>query len=214
MPNPEDEENFQGGAAEDRPLTLAQAILAPVDSLLKAQVHATRSFLNLLLQLGTRHQPVGEDGKPNEKTNDLPYEMKFEIGQDTADGRKNVEIRIPTLALVPLKPLTISRARFKFALSIKSVEKFRQISTERGQVAKTDGNGYDDYSRPWNLVRNPVSLVGTVAPRKPNEGSVEQSAIIDIEVEVDTAPIPEPLDKLLATLGNGAISPTVKPAVD
>ena len=42
-------------------ISLSQAILAPLDALFKAQVHAARSFLNLLLQIGYPHGELDKD---------------------------------------------------------------------------------------------------------------------------------------------------------
>src|SRR4051812_22916894 len=43
--------------AAETVLSLSQALLAPLDAILKAQLHASRSFLNFLLQIGYPHQP-------------------------------------------------------------------------------------------------------------------------------------------------------------
>lgn len=40
------------GPAEINPVSLSQALLAPLDAIFKAQIHAARSFINFLLQLG------------------------------------------------------------------------------------------------------------------------------------------------------------------
>ncbi|GEM_PF-757741 len=49
--SPGENETIVKPAAVD-PIHLSQALLAPLDSIFKAQLHAARSFLNLLLQLG------------------------------------------------------------------------------------------------------------------------------------------------------------------
>ena len=56
--------NFKEGDAASSPITLSQTILAPLDAVFQAQAHAARSFLNLVLQLGYPHRPVGDDGQP------------------------------------------------------------------------------------------------------------------------------------------------------
>jgi hypothetical protein len=49
--------SFTEAPAAQTVLSLSQALLAPLDALLKVQVHAARSFLNFLLQMGYPHKP-------------------------------------------------------------------------------------------------------------------------------------------------------------
>src|SRR3569833_22533 len=49
-------QDFEEGPAAQAMVSLSQALLAPLDSIFKAQIHAARSFLNLLLQLGYGHR--------------------------------------------------------------------------------------------------------------------------------------------------------------
>lgn len=47
--------------APDTSLSLSEALLAPLNSIFEAQVHASRSFLNFFLQMGFRHKYTPED---------------------------------------------------------------------------------------------------------------------------------------------------------
>lgn len=58
------------GPAADAVISSSQAILAPLDVIAKPQVHAARSFLNFVVQIGYPHVPVGHDGKPLTGPND------------------------------------------------------------------------------------------------------------------------------------------------
>src|SRR3569833_3922135 len=58
-------QDFEEGPAAQAMVSLSQALLAPLDSIFKAQIHAARSFLNLLLQLGYGHRPVNREGMAN-----------------------------------------------------------------------------------------------------------------------------------------------------
>src|SRR5690606_12458636 len=44
-------------------VTLSEAFLAPLESIFKAQVHAARSFLSFILQMGFRHKYSEDDIK-------------------------------------------------------------------------------------------------------------------------------------------------------
>ena len=110
----------QAVPAEDRPVSLSQAILAPLDAIFKAQVHAARSFLNLLLQIGYPHQPVDENGDPIDASpqDKTPYELEFQYDV-SADGKtEHHSVKVPALALVPIAPIAVDTASFQFALRI------------------------------------------------------------------------------------------------
>ena len=53
-----DDKNKPGstGNAADKELTLSAALLAPLNSIFEAQIHAARSFLSFILQMGFKHQ--------------------------------------------------------------------------------------------------------------------------------------------------------------
>ncbi len=52
--------NTQPANADD--ISLAQAILAPLDAIFQAQIHAARSYINLLWQMAYPHIPIDKNG--------------------------------------------------------------------------------------------------------------------------------------------------------
>lgn len=58
------------------PISLSSALLAPINSIFEAQIHAARAFLNFILQMGFRHQPSEEEKKKDKNIAD--YEKKKE----------------------------------------------------------------------------------------------------------------------------------------
>jgi hypothetical protein len=185
-------------AAEN--ISLSQAILAPLDAVFKAQLHAARSFLSLLLQLGYPHQPIGPDGLPLRSASSAgtPYNMEF-AHESLVDGKpvRHV-IQVPALALVPVAPLAVQSAEFKFSLAVREVTRDRQMQQSLDASVKQDSNA-NSFSRPWFLISEPISLKGTLAPAAPT-GSPSNDARIDVEVKVAAIPIPSGLDKLLTAL--------------
>jgi|SRR4051812_3718735 hypothetical protein len=172
-------------------LSLAEALLAPLDSILKAQVHAARSFLNLLLQIGYPHLPVSKKGDVviTKLPTEPPFALKF-MHEQVVDGITDRHtISMPALALVPISPLAVDQAEFSFALSVTNVDEVQQLQSLRD----------DEFAnkRPWFLVRNPKRIVGTLAPSGPAQ---EGSARIDINVKLTRVPMPSGLDKLIAAL--------------
>lgn len=213
--------NPNGGPAVSNNLNLSQAILAPLNSIFKAQIHAARSFLNMLLQIGFPHIALDQNGKPignNDKTADskfLPYttEFQFEV-PDKDNNPKKYSISIPNLALVPLAPLTIETAEFNFALKVTSINDFRQIQSSEtsaiNQEAKT-GREKSDYHRDWFLVDHPMNFEGVISSKSSDtNGNKQNEAQIDINIKLSKASVPAALDKLLTALSQSIISQEIK----
>jgi hypothetical protein len=51
----------ESGLNDSNDLSLSEALLAPLNSIFEAQVHASRAFLNFFLQMGFRHKYTEED---------------------------------------------------------------------------------------------------------------------------------------------------------
>lgn len=189
-------------------LTLEQAMLAPLDSILKAQLHSARSFLNLLLQLGYPHQSQGSDG--------TPYRLEFDFEQDGELQR----VSVPALSLVPISPLAVDSARVQLEMSAKRVVRQSQIRDSETEKVKSDKNAgktaYDRYNRPWFLVDKPVNIEGDIVA--PQEGEAakhsESRSAIKIDINVKSIPLPSGLDKLLSSLSNMSTASTVSPTND
>ena len=173
-------------------LTLEQALLAPLDSILKAQLHSARSFLNLLLQLGYPHQDSSNDGRP--------YSLDFKF---TQDGEVQ-KLSVPALSLVPISPLAVDSASFELEMSARRVVRQAQIrESEEDKALRRDGNEvYDRYRRPWFLVDKPVNIEGDIVTNPTGEAAKhrESQSAIKININVKSIPLPSGLDKLLATL--------------
>lgn len=183
-------------------ISLSQAILAPLDALFKAQVHSARSFLNLLLQIGYPHIVLDKEGAPVEEARaDKPvYTQDFYF--EDPDGGK-MKISIPSLALIPITPLSIDNASFKLDFKVNSTRKHIQIqASENKQLEKENGTDWKTTNRPWYLVKDPVSFVGNIAPSQniESESSDISSSVINIEINLVRQPLPAGLDKLLTAL--------------
>ena len=120
------------GGLEKEPneLSLEQALLAPLNSILKAQLHSARSFLNLLLQLG--YPPAGDDkedttGK-NKHREGEPFHIEFKHYDNAGNSQT---LRVPALSLVPIAPLAIDSAEFDMEMSVRRITDMRQMQAER-----------------------------------------------------------------------------------
>lgn len=224
-------------------LTLSEALLAPLESIFKAQVHAARSFLSFILQMGFRHKYSEDDikylkesdteesreilAKIDEEKNEMQLIKELRDRLHTLDNldnptagdeREKNEIRarlrelqikwsplhnqlidyvdqdgldrrliIPNLSLLPIKPLGIHEANFKYELRVTD-----SVKTEPA-IKTTVANP----RRPWFLVE-PKTIEGEFAPVKKTEDSTDKS--IKIEVTVGAMDMPYGLHKLISSL--------------
>lgn len=204
---------FRPDYASNAMVSLSQAILAPLDALAKAQVHAARSFLNFVLQIGYPHIPVTEEGRPI-KTDGPCYTQTFRLeqrtGKDGGDGRQTIELTIPTLALVPLHPMGIESADYNIELVIREVARHRQIQVSEKSKLRTESENADTSEampqgeaphepRPWYLVDEPISIRGNLSDPG-GTGETAKLASIKVNVKVARSQTPAGLAKLLSTM--------------
>lgn len=215
--------DFQPGPASTVKISLSQALLAPLDAILKAQLHSARSFLNLLFQLGYPEQdqvptpggpeggPAGGSNRPVAAPDGKPFTMHFFHEVDRGDGRKlRQDIEIPVLALLPVAPpLAVQSAEFNLSFQVTDIEEHRQYQSDRRDIRRTGSDA------PWSLVWRPVRFLGHVTspsvtpPTEDGEGSegigtgAEPSAAssaINIQLKLGAMKMPAALDRLLTTL--------------
>jgi hypothetical protein len=199
---PENPENKQAAISE---ISLSQVLLAPLDAIFKAQIHAARSFLNMILQIGYPHQPLKNNGQPI-REDGKPYNQEFYYDVETNGKRQTFKVSMPALALVPVAPLTVESATFKLEMRVESVQKHNQIqASEEEEIRKEQG--FDHTKRPWFLVSEPISIRGNLAPST-MEGQqlAGKSASIQIEVKVGKMPMPAGLSKLLTYMTESGYS--------
>lgn len=184
-------------AAEE--LSLSQAILAPLDAVFKAQIHAARSFINMLWQMAYPHLPVDENGNTEhnfDKENvRKPYSfpLRFQLGNP--GEMKTVTMEIPTIAMIPITPLGVEEASIKFSMSVTGMENNTQLQASEAQnFSDRSADQFNEHNRPWFLVQNPKSLKGSIVANSSNASS------IDIEIKLAKSPIPAALEKSLSIL--------------
>lgn len=198
---------FEPAAASSSVVSLSQVLLAPLDALFKAQVHAARSFVNFLLQIGYGDKPERRRAEASQPAPggtaaqpDTIYTMNFvqEVpGPANPDGSAGPpvlqKVSIPTLALVPLRPLSIESAEVQLAMEVTWVGRHQQM---RPAARAGEAPG-------WFLVDEPISLRGHVASGAPGDESSPSASdkrLIQIKVNVSTVPTPSGLEKLLTLL--------------
>jgi hypothetical protein len=183
---------FKTGNAAERPVSLSQALLAPLDAIFKAQIHAARSFLSLLLQLGYPHQPVDEKGNPKFEGG-TPYNQDFFFELELNGKLEKRKLSIPALALVPVAPLAVESATFNLEMKTEYIEYHKQIQDTKREE-------YGEKNPPWYLVSEPISIRGTLAPSGPGDPQTGKASTIQIQVKVGRVPMPSGLDKLLTSM--------------
>lgn len=199
---PENPENKPAAISE---ISLSQVLLAPLDAIFKAQIHAARSFLNMILQIGYPHQPVKNDGQPN-REDGKPYNQEFCYDVETNGKRQTFKVSMPALALVPVAPLTVESAVFKLEMRVESVKEHNQIQSSEEEAVQGETR-FNQNKRPWFLVSEPISIRGNLAPSTmEGQKPAGKSASIQIEVKVGKMPMPAGLSKLLTYLTESGYS--------
>jgi hypothetical protein len=203
---------FREGPASKSIISLSQVLLAPLDAIFKAQIHAARSFLNMVLQMGYPHLKVDENGNTlpmdqQEPDADKVYMQEFKI-KTVADDKENVaNIRIPALSMIPVAPLSIEAAEFDLDFSIGYVYRYSQMQKSESETLR-DEKKYNTNDRPWFLVSDPISIRGVVAPRVSEElkesGENTSDTKISIRIKITRQDMPSGLDKLLTTLNQSS----------
>lgn len=192
---------FKPGPAATSVISLSQAILAPLDAISKAQVHAARSFLNFVLQIAFPHESSSKSPQTS-GSEDQMYLQTFRIKNGEGEG----VVSIPSLALVPVQPLTIERAQYDLELVIEGLDYHRQIQASENNVLKQEaGNdkalekGQPHAPRQWYLVSDPISVRGTLSDPGIQENRTSRKATIKVHVEIGRANVPSGLEKILSS---------------
>jgi hypothetical protein len=204
---------FQEGPASKAIVSLSQVLLAPLDAIFKAQIHAARSFLNLVLQIGYPHLKVDKDGNqlPWDQQNpdaDKLYMQEFKVKSVINNSEEVTTIRIPSLSMVPISPLSINEAEFELDFSVGYIYRYNQMQKSEQDKVKN----YNAQARPWFLVREPISLRGVIAPHVSDEmkqsGESSSDTKISIKIKVLHQDMPSGLEKLLTALNqSSSVSP-------
>lgn len=212
--------DFKPGPAATSVLSLSQAILAPLDAISKAQVHAARSFLNFVLQIAFPHSPDASDAIDAVKSAppDQMYLQTFRVKSGDAEG----VVSIPALALIPVQPLSIEKAQFDLELVVEALDYHRQMQvSEEVELRKEQGEkealkeGKPHAPRKWYLVSEPVSVRGTLSDPGGSGSSTSRKATIKVHVEIGRSDIPAGLAKILSSATQLASSTdTIQPKPD
>lgn len=192
---------FEPGPAAMSPISLSQMLLAPLDAIFKAQIHAARSFLNLVLQIGYPHRPVVDKQGNTRPDGGTRYNQEFFYDVEIDGKIQSRKVSIPSLSLVPVVPLAVESANFKLEMKVSYIYRHNQIQeSEKEAVQNEADTGYDNHKRPWFLVPDPISIRGTIGPSAEGKGEGGKESTIQIEVNVGKVPMPSGLDKLLTSL--------------
>lgn len=220
-------DELEPGPASETVVSLSQVLLAPLDAIFKAQVHAGRSFLNFLLQLSYEHKPelirAGSQPAPPSasaapKRPDTIYSVDFvqEVPAPLVEGQEAgaprlQKVSVPALALVPLRPLSIQEAQVDLAMEVTFIGEHRQTrKSERGKGGRSAAAPEPSPpEHPWYLVDHPISLRGHVAADS-NQAAADRP-VIRVSMKLGVVPTPSGLDKLLTTLTQAANVANIDP---
>jgi Protein of unknown function (DUF2589) len=158
-------------------LGLGQLLGSLLSAVVEAQDQATRSSLGFVEDLAFIQDSDGTAAEERMRTVTLRY-TKLNENQQPAD----FVLQIPLLALVSIPTLTIRQAKVAFTYDVTATE-------EREPVEAANPRPLSD------LVLEPAVLRGIV--RRPPPGSQRESASVDIEVTVESEPLPVGLERMV-----------------
>lgn len=165
-------------------LGLGELLGSLLTAIVDGQTAATGSSLDFVEQVGLS----GDPAHPGFKTVAIRY-TKLDEFQEPAE----FELEIPILALVNIPTLTVKQAKISFAYDV--------VTTTH--ETEEDGGGPIESGRPlagaMEIVRplRPVSLVGYVPRRRTTTSDSTARTGIDVEVTVETQPLPLGLERLV-----------------
>ncbi|MDC7125204.1 MAG: DUF2589 domain-containing protein [Spirochaetales bacterium] len=195
--------------ADNSKISLAQAILASVDSIVKAQIHASRSFLSSIMQMGFGHQGIDENGNiiNNSENVDELYRLEFIQEREINGEVKKYRVSVPTLAALPMNPLMINDAEIDFKMKITTIESEKGYGpgTEE-KMKEKDKDKWNPGKRPWFLVEDPKSFVGEIAPNSDKN----DSGFIGVKINIGTVDVPDALSKYINSLSEFSIAEPLK----
>ena len=191
-------ENDNSTPAAASPITLSAAILAPLDALFKAQIHSSRAFINYLFQMAYPHLPLNDKGEIDRENigEELKKPYTLDIPYQNPENQEIGTIKVPVLALMPVTPLGIEEAKIDFSMSVENVNSHKVI--QQSEAGKEDNSTWDRSKRPWFLVDEPKSIVGSISSDA-NTNDASKSNI-QVSITVRKQPIPAALDKALTAL--------------
>ncbi|MCG8476952.1 MAG: DUF2589 domain-containing protein [Cytophagales bacterium] len=208
-------------------MSLSSALLAPINSIFEAQIHAARAFLNFILQMGFRHQPTDEDRAEQPPEADME---KPELAELNALEEKRKTDELSDQEVSRLKALKAQHGElyYQFFEYIDNSGKKVSVSIPNlallpvKPLAVTEANfsyqfgvetqskkyrqmgteskkfGGKEPNRPWYLITDPRSLQGTFC--EPGEGT--KARAIKVDIKVGSTEIPYGLEKLMVHLTN------------
>lgn len=149
------------------------------------------------LVLEAKENPTDADKEELLKTSKRLKELKIKWGalyQQSIDyfdqdGNERT-IFIPNLSLLPIKPLAINNANFKFELKVKD-----DIHSVSSTIRSATGASP---KRPWFLIEDPKTIEGEFVPQQDSANSTEKT--IKIDVTVGSVETPYGLHKLISSL--------------
>ncbi|MGH3482670.1 MAG: DUF2589 domain-containing protein [Nocardioidaceae bacterium] len=168
-------------------LGLGELLGSLMSAVIQGQQAATASSLQFVEQVGFRPGEEGEDAVERFRTVTLRY-TKLDENQQPAE----FVLEIPLLAMVAIPTLTVKQAKLSFKYDI--TEASAETATEPEDAAEVPPTRLS--TLPAFEVR-PVLLRGVVTPRSSVTSNTRETAGVDIEVTVESEPLPIGLERII-----------------
>lgn len=178
------------------PLSLSETLGAMLAAVIDAQAQAARATVDFIEAIG----PVGNATDSTDARELRHVTFTYKKLDENFETKKFV-LEIPLLSMVDIPLLTVKSAKFSFKYQITR-------STKNPAVKSNPTSGTSSFAA-GNLVGSaaslsmyaviPVSLIGKVTKQTVSTQTEEKGGL-DVVVEVEKAPLPVGIDKILEML--------------
>lgn len=184
-------------ASQFKGLPMAELIGSPLTAACDAQVRLAVATSDFIKTIGFFPPSADSKGDPNAVGG--VRLAKFGFSRNTADGKEDVMLDVPLLAIVKVPTLSITRVDITFDMEVKSSSASKESEDKSGKFSA-------DASVGWGPFSLKVHVEGSVATHKENTRSSDNSAKYHVEVHAEDKGMPEGLARVLDIMSQ-AITP-------
>lgn len=187
-------------ASQFKGLPMADLIGSPLTAACDAQVKLAVATANFIKTIG--FLPPGADNKDPNAVGDVRI-AKFGFSRNGENGKEDVELDVPLLAIVNVPALSVTRVDITFDMEVKSSSASKESSDASAKMSA-------DATVGWGCFSLKVHVEGSVSSHKENTRSSDNSAKYHVEVHAEDRGMPEGLARVLDIMHQAITSPPPK----
>jgi hypothetical protein len=181
---------------------MADLIGAPLQAASDAQLKLAVATADFIKTIG--FLPPPDPAKPDTLGGTRTAKFAFtRSNPDAKDGKEEVMLEVPMLAIVKIPALSVTRVDITFDMEVKS-SSVSKDSTDKSAKFSADA------SVGWGVFSLKIHAEGSVASHQENTRSSDNSAKYHVEVHAEDKGMPEGLARVLDIMNQAITAPPVK----